>query len=300
MELRQLRYFVTVVEEAGFTRAAERLHLAQPGLSVQIRLLERELGQPLLDRAGRTVRPTEAGAAVLPYARAALAAVEGVRQTVQEYSGLLRGRVAIGLVPGALTHPFDLAGLLAGFHRAHPGVEVTLTEDLSDAMLSALRDGTLDLVVAGVADRTPPPGLGWEVFVDVPLVVAAVAEHPLMAAHPDGDAVSPAALEGHRLIGLPRGTGMRTVLERLCAGAGFRPRVVFEAATPDALARLAARGLGVAVLPGPDPRPGLRVLPLADPCARARAALVWRDRGPLGPAARELLGRLREALRAGT
>ncbi|MGW3265928.1 LysR family transcriptional regulator [Streptomyces sp. NPDC001056] len=297
MELRQLRYFVTVVEEAGFTRAAERLHLAQPGLSAQVRQLERELGQPLLDRSGRAVRPTEVGEAVLPYARAALAAVEGVRQTVQEYSGLLRGRVAIGLVPGALAHPLDLAALLAGFHRAHPGVEVTLTEDVSQGMLSALLGGELDLAVAGVAQECPPPGLAWEVFVDVPLVVAAVPEHPLPAAHPEGEAVPSAALEGHRLIALPRGTGTRTVLERLCAEAGFRPHVAFEAATPDALARLAARGLGVAVLPGHGPRPGLRTVPLADPRARGRVALAWRTRGPLGPAARELLGRLRRATR---
>ncbi|MEU1659300.1 LysR substrate-binding domain-containing protein [Streptomyces griseofuscus] len=136
-------------------------------------------------------------------------------------------------------------------------------------------------------------------FVDVPLVVAAVPEHPLMAAYPDGGAVSSAALAGHRLIGLQHVIGMRAVLERLCAGAGFRPQVVFEAAASDALARLAARdlGVGVGVLPGPGPHPGLRALTLADP--RARAALVRRAQGPLGPAARELLGRLREELRAG-
>lgn len=76
MELRQLRYLVTIVEAGGFTRAAERVHVAQPGVSAQIRQLERELGQELLDRSGRTVRLTDAGAAVLPYARAALRAIE--------------------------------------------------------------------------------------------------------------------------------------------------------------------------------------------------------------------------------
>ncbi|MFZ4237925.1 LysR family transcriptional regulator substrate-binding protein [Streptomyces murinus] len=139
--------------------------------------------------------------------------------------------------------------------------------------------GGLDLAVAGVADRTPPPGLAREVFVDVPLVVAAVPEHPLVAAHPDGDAVSP--LERHRLIGPPRGAGMRTVLERLCAGAGFRPQVLFEAATPDALARLAARGVGVTVLPGPDPRTGLRALLLSP--TRAPAPARPSSGGPRGP-----------------
>ncbi|MER6072541.1 LysR family transcriptional regulator [Streptomyces sp. NPDC001817] len=292
MELRQLRYFVTVVEEAGFTRAAERLHLAQPGLSAQVRQLERELGQPLLDRSGRSVRPTEVGEAVLPYARAALAAVDGVRQTVEEYTGLLRGRVAVGLLPGTLAHPFDLAGQLADFHDAHPHVEVTLTEDTSDRMLTALRRGELDLAVVGVAQETPPPGIAHHVVIDEPLVVAAVPGHPLLAEYGGCGVVPPAALRGHRLIGLPRGTGMRGVVERLCAEAGFRPHIAFEAATPDAVCRLAARGLGVAVLPGPGPRPGLAVLPLHDPRARGRVALAWRAEGPMPPAARELLGRL--------
>lgn len=120
MELRQLRYFVSVVEEGGFTRAAAWLHLAQPGLSAQIRQLEKEVGQPLLDRSGRSVTPTEVGRAVLPHARAALAAAEAVRQTVDAYTGLLRGRVTLGLVSGATGHVFDIAALLADFHDAHP------------------------------------------------------------------------------------------------------------------------------------------------------------------------------------
>ncbi|GGU96475.1 LysR family transcriptional regulator [Streptomyces filipinensis] len=298
MELRQLRYFVAVVEEAGFTRAAERLHLAQPGLSAQVRQLERELGQPLLDRSGRSVRPTEVGEAVLPYARAALAAVDGVRQTVEEYTGLLRGRVAVGLVPGTLAHAFDMAGRLADFHDAHPQVEVTLTEDTSDRMLAALRRGGLDLAVIGIAGDAPP-GVGLHVVIDEPLVAAAVPGHPLFVEYDRADGLPPAALRGHRLLGLPRGTGVRGVLEQLCTEAGFRPHIAFEAATPDALCRLAARGLGVAVVPGLGPRPGLCALPVADPLARGRVALAWRSAGPVPPAARELLRRLREGVGGG-
>ncbi|MEU4928205.1 LysR substrate-binding domain-containing protein [Streptomyces yokosukanensis] len=294
MELRQLRYFVTVVEEAQFTRAADRLQLAQPGLSAQIRQLEWGLGQPLLDRSGRSVRPTEVGEAVLPYARAALAAVDGMRQTVQEHTGLLRGRVAVGLVPGTLAHAFDVAGRLADFHDAHPQVEVTLTEDTSDRMLAALRRGELDLAVIGVAKGTPPAGVALHVVIDEPLVAAAAPGHPLLVEHADAGAAPPSALRGHRLISMPRGTGMRGVLDRLCAEAGFRPHIAFEAATPDALARLAVRGLGVALLPGLGPRPGLGTLPVDAPDARGRVGLAWRAQGPMAPAARELLRRLRE------
>ncbi|WLW49910.1 LysR family transcriptional regulator [Streptomyces sp. YU58] len=296
MELRQLQYFVAVVEEASFTRAAARLHLAQPGVSAQIRQLERELGQPLLDRSGRSVRVTEVGAAVLPFARAALAAVDGVRQTAAEFTGLLRGRVGIGLIPGVLRHEVDVPGLLADFHDDHPRVEITLTEDTSDRMLTALRRGELDIAVVGVEDEAPPPGVAMRVFVDEPLVAAAAEGHPLFAAYGGAGAVPVAALAEYPLISLVRGTGVRAVLDRLCGEAGFRPRIAFEAAAPDALTRLAARGLGVAVIPGLGPGFGLPTLRLDDPRARGRVALAWRTEGPTGPAARSLLVRLLEAV----
>src|ERR1700716_1395811 len=139
MELRQLEYFVAVVEEANFTRAAAKVHVAQPGVSAQIRRLERELGQTLLDRSGRTVRLTDVGAAVLPYARAALAAVAGARLAVDELAGLMRGRVAVGMVTSGFA--VVLSDLLADFHQEHPAVEITLSEANSDSLLDALRKG---------------------------------------------------------------------------------------------------------------------------------------------------------------
>jgi len=242
-----LRYFLTVVEEANFTRAATRLHVAQPGVSAQIRQLERELGQPLLDRSGRKVTTTAVGEAVLPYARAALVAIEGMRQTVDEFTGLVRGRVTIGLVSGAATDEYDLATLLADFHDEHPQVEIALTEDTSARMLTAVRRGELDLAVVGVADAEPPPGISFHVLIDTPLVAAMAPDDPLLT--PTGRTALPLAVLADRpLISLPRGTGLRGVLERACAQAGFQPRIAFEAAAPALLARLAARGLGVAVL----------------------------------------------------
>ncbi|MFJ3965250.1 LysR family transcriptional regulator [Streptomyces sp. NPDC090036] len=250
MELAQLRYFVAVVEEGSFTRAGARLHVSQPGVSAQIAQLERELGQRLLDRSARRVTPTEAGRAVLSYARAALAAVEGVRRTAQEFSGLLRGRVALGLVPGAagaVVDGFDVVGALGDFHDEHPGVEIALSEDTSERMLAALLRGELDLAVVGLGGEAPP-GVATQVVLDEPLVAVVRADDPLVAAAVDG-AIALAALRRRALIGLPRGTGLRAVLERACAQAGFAPRVDFEAAAPAVLVRLAARGLGVAVVP---------------------------------------------------
>src|SRR5882757_10408081 len=130
MELHQLEYFVAVAEEASFTRAAERVHVAQPGVSAQIRRLERELGHELLDRSGRTVRVTEVGRSVLPHARAALAAVASARTAVDDLAGLVRGHVAVGMVTACAS--LDLTDLLAGFNRLHPGVEISLSEGNSD------------------------------------------------------------------------------------------------------------------------------------------------------------------------
>ncbi|MER5303198.1 LysR substrate-binding domain-containing protein [Streptomyces lasiicapitis] len=329
MELRQLRYFLAVVEEANFTRAAAALHVAQPGVSAQIRQLERELGQRLLDRSGRSVTVTEAGAAVLPYARAALAAVDGMRQTADEYAGLLRGRVTLGLVSGAATHEYDVASVLADFHDDHPHVEIALTEDTSDRMLAAVREGRLDIALAGLAEDTPPQGVTWQIVVDEPLAALVAADDPLVAqaraalagaggrgdggrgdggrgdgGRGDGLGTVPlAALAGRPLISLPRGTGLRAVLERACAQAGFTPRVAFEAAAPPLLIQLAARGLGVAVFPAPGASAsadayGLRVVGFDEPCPRGRLGLAWRTDGPTGPAARAFLARLRAALTA--
>ncbi|MFD9523225.1 LysR family transcriptional regulator [Streptomyces sp. NPDC059979] len=301
MELAQLRYFVAVVEEGSFTRAGARLHVSQPGVSAQIRQLERELGQRLLDRSGRRVTPTETGEAVLTYARAALAAVEGMRRTAEEFSGLLRGRVALGLIPGAagaVRDGFDVVGTLGEFHDEHPRVEISLSEDTSERMLAALLRGELDLAVVGL-DGEPPPGISCQVVVDEPLVAAVRADDPLVAEFADGG-IPLAALRERALISLPRGTGLRGVLERACAEAGFAPRVEFEAAAPAVLVRLAARGLGVAVVPsgaesGADRRDGggLRALRITEPALNGRVALAWRTAGPAGPAARRLLERLR-------
>ncbi|MGW5018054.1 LysR family transcriptional regulator [Streptomyces sp. NHF165] len=300
MDLRQLRYFLTVVEEANFTRAAERLHLAQPGISAQIRRLERELGQQLLERSGRGVRVTEAGAAVLPYARAALEAAEGVRQTAGEFAGLLRGRVRVGVVSGVAAvsgtaaEGLDVAGVLADFHDAHPRVDIHLTENTSERMLAALRDGELDLALLGLADEEPPPGTAAVCVLDHPLAAAVSPDDPLAAVAPRPVPLD--ALRERSLICLPHGTGIRGALERACAAAGFRPRVAFEAAAPPLLARLAARGLGVAVLPDVPAETagalGLRTVPLDAPRLRGRISLTWRTGGPSGPAARALLARM--------
>jgi DNA-binding transcriptional LysR family regulator len=293
MELRQLEYFVAVVEEANFTRAADRLHVTQPGVSAQIRQLERELGHTLLDRSTRTVRPTQAGGAVLPHARAALHAVEAVRIAVDELAGLLRGHVCVGTV--AVGGPIDLPGRLADFHQDHPGVEITLTEDASDRLVASLAAGRLDLALIGLAD-TNPPGLAIEVIVDQPLVAIVGQDHSLA----DRRTVKLKDLADRPLITLPAGSGIRTALDAGFAAVGQRPRIAFEASDPTVLIRLADRGLGIAILPAAE-NPGgqpsrLREIGITHPQLRARLALAWRAGVPTGPATTALVQHIIHAI----
>jgi DNA-binding transcriptional LysR family regulator len=286
MELRQLEYLVAVAEEANFTRAAARLHVAQPGVSAQIRQLERELGHTLLDRSTRTVQPTEAGAAVLPHARAALRAVANARVAIDELAGLLRGHLSVGTV--AARGPVDLPGWLADFHRDHPGIEITLAEDSSERLIDSLNSGRLDVALIGLADTTPP-GLAIEVVTDRPLVAIVGPGHPLAGCR----GVRLEDLVSHPLITLPAGSGIRTALDAGFAAARLRPRIAFEASDPAVLVRLADSGLGIAILPAAEalaPRPArLHEVSITDPPMRARLALAWRAGTPGAPAANALV-----------
>ncbi|UBU08858.1 LysR family transcriptional regulator [Nonomuraea gerenzanensis] len=292
MELRQLEYFVAVAEEAGFTRAATRLHVAQPGVSAQIRQLERELGEPLFDRSGREVRLTAVGEAVLPYARAALAAVSGMRQVADEFTGLLRGRVVMGGV--ATPSVLDLPGMLAGFHERHPAVEISLVESGPEQLLDGVAGGRIDLGLLGLGAPLPP-GLAVQVVVDQALVAVVSRGHELAGAR----SIRVAELKGLPLICLPPGTGLRTALEEVCREAGFAPHVAFEAAEPYVLGQLAARGLGVAVLPESTVAAAeseLHVLAVTEPPLRGRMGVVWREGGRSGPAARAFIEHARRHL----
>ncbi|MBQ0825454.1 LysR family transcriptional regulator [Streptomyces tagetis] len=288
MEIRQLRYFLAVVEEAGFTRAAERVRISQPGISAQIRRLEKDLGATLLDRSGRTVTLTAAGEAVRDHARSVLAAADALRQAVDEMNGLVRGRLGVGMVTACTITP--LFDALSGFRRAHPGVEISLVEDDSAALVDRVRDGTLDLALIGAA-RRPPEDLDSRLVVSEPLVAAVAEGHPLAGR----DGITLAELGTHPLVCLPPGTGIRAALEQACAARGLTPSVALQASAPGAVLQLAGRGLGVAVLSASMvvPGEGLRSVPITDADVPAVLALV-ATRTP-SPAQRQLLRHCRRA-----
>jgi DNA-binding transcriptional LysR family regulator len=288
MELHQLAYVVAVAEERSFTRAAEREHVAQPGVSAQVRKLEAELGQALFERGAGPVRPTAAGAAILPFARAALSAAAGVRTALDELTGLLRGQVTIGVIPWIEQWFLDALG---DFHRRHPDVEIGLIEAASAELLGGVRTGRLDLALAGLAESTPA-GLTGVIVTEQELVAAVADGHPLARRRTIGIE----RLAEHSLIALPPDTGGRTALEQGFARAGCRPRVAFEAGDPRVVMQLARQGLGVAIVPASAPG-DLHAVRIT-PAMRSRLELVWRADATPSPAAEAFIGEARAALGA--
>jgi DNA-binding transcriptional LysR family regulator len=271
MDLRQLSYFVAVAEEGQFTRAAIRVSVAQPAVSAQIRRLERELGEPLFHRDQRVVSLTRAGEALLPHARAALAAAERGRDTIASLRGVLHGRLRVG-VAGPVDHRF--AEALGDFHRAHPAVEIAVTQQHNEPLLAAVADGHVDAAIVGLGAQPLPPRVRTRVVATEPLVLAVRRGDPLSSRR----TVTLAQLHEQPMITLVRGSGLRTVLENACRDAGFVPRITAEAGELGSLVEFAAEGLGVAIVPrsatdGAD----LAVLKITRPRLQRRTALAWND-----------------------
>jgi DNA-binding transcriptional LysR family regulator len=271
MELRQLEYFVAVAEEANFTRGAERAHISQSGISAQIRQLERNLGAELFDRTSRTVTLTAAGTAALGPARAMLTTAATLREAVDEVNGLVRGQLTVGMVTACTVAP--LFDALAAFHRAYPGIEITLAEDHSDRLVEQVRDGAADLALIGAPGQLPD-GVDGQIVISESLVAAVPPGHPL-AGYAQ---VSLPELTGYPVISMPPGTGVRAVFDQACAAGHLRPDIALQASAPSAVADLAARGLGVAIFSATmaaNYSDRLTAVPVAGVSTPSLLALVW-------------------------
>ena len=285
MELRQLAYFVAVAEERNFTRAAQRIPIAQPAISQQIHRLESELSEKLFVRDRRGTRLTPAGEALLPHARATLASAEHAREAVAALSGLLTGRLAFGFVQPLPDR--RLAGLLGAFHRQHPGIELRLIEDETDALLAALATGELDAALIGLGryDRLPPE-VGSRLVAREPVVVAVHPGHPLSGR----GSIALQALREAPMVTLTSSSKQRSNLEAACRAAGFTPRIVAETSDLSVTIELIRQQIGVAVLPQSalDGAATVTQLSLTRPNLDRRILLVWRPSNS-PPAARAFL-----------
>ena len=235
VELRQLVYFEAVVRHGGFTRAAEKLHVAQPAISAQVRRLEAELDVTLLARTTRRVALTHAGELLLVRARRALSEIEHARADLAGLATAVRGKVVVGAT--AVLGRFDLAGALARFTAAHPQVEVSLRSGLLEPMLDEL-GGRLDLVLGPL----PAPlraGLEATPLADERFVVITPPGHPLATRA----RLSWADLDQEVFVSLPPETGLRARLTGCADAAGTTVQVRFEAETPQGVHQLVAAGL---------------------------------------------------------
>jgi DNA-binding transcriptional LysR family regulator len=276
MELRQLGYFLAVARERSFTRAAERLHVAQPGISHQIRQLEAELGSELFDRSAKPIGLTPAGRALLPHAQDALNAAAAGRDTLNRLHGVLSGRVTLGTIPG-IPH-LDLAGLLAAFHSRHPHVEMTLREEHPVALLEHLRHDEYDATIVGLSQPEPPDGLQGEVISAEPLVLVAAPDHRLG----NRRFAAMTQLRDEPLVTLTRSSALRTHLENACAAAGFAPRIALETSDVDLLGDLVARELGVTIVPrsiaqAAAARHPLHIIGIRPAITQRHTVLVWNQ-----------------------
>jgi DNA-binding transcriptional LysR family regulator len=289
MELRQLRYAVAVAAHRHFTRAAAAVPVAQPALSHQIKLLEQELGVELFERSRSGARLTEAGDIFLPRARRALAEVDAAREEIAALKGLTTGRLVLGAMQALAG--LDLPRLIAAFHAAHPGVDVSLREDSTRDMFTMTARGEIDLAIAAL-DVERPAGLEAAPLVREPVLVAMPAAHRLAAL----ETVDVRQLRDERFIFFKPGTGLRAVSERATERAGFAPRVSFETSSHNRLLALVNEGLGVAFVPASavtDPPPRAVVVRPAAPALDRTVGVVWRADHRHTPAASAFLALLR-------
>jgi DNA-binding transcriptional LysR family regulator len=282
--LRQLQYFVAVVDLGSFTKAAKELHVAQPSLSKQLATLEAELGGPLLERLHPSVRLTPSGRSFLPEARAATLAAERALRAARMTHDLESGEIEVASVPsiaiGLLPRSIQV------LRGRRPGVVVHLHEYLhSRDMEDDVRNGVADLAVGPRPSRWTGPirSLGWEELVVL-----------LPSGDPDLEGDGPLELRdlATRRWVLPVPTaGLASVVAGACFDAGFEPQAAVHSSQVEALARIAAAGMGPTILPSTVIPPDLLPLarPLRRPVVRELTAYARGSWSPLATAFTETL-----------
>ena len=282
MDLRPIRALEAIARHGNITRAAEELHIVQPALSQQLRRLEAEVGIALWDRAAREL--TEAGRVLLGRADLAERQLAAAREEIDQLRGLTRGSVRAGAIHWL--RPFDLPGLLTGFHEAFPGIDVGLWEENADVMFEQLRSGELDIVFSNVsADDHVPPALAQRIVVREALVVGVAPTDPLARRK----RISLTSLADRTLVAFRPGSAFRRTMDQALEIAGVAPRVAFESSDLITVRELAARGLGVAIIPrslATAAGPPLQVLEISPRTLDRRVGLTWRSDGSPAPAAR--------------
>lgn len=243
MELRQLQYAAKVAEESSFSRAADKLHIAQPSLSQQIAKLEQELGTQLFDRSSSPVQMTYAGELFVEKAGRILDLVQELQKEMQDVANLQKGRLIIGSLP--ITGAHLLPGVLPIFQKQYPGTDVVLIEETTLRLeeLTAKGGTDISLLTLPLAD----PGLAYVPILTEQIVLAVPPGHRLAAGK--SRPVHLPEVEGEPFILLKRGQGFRQLVIELCRTAGFTPKIVFETSNIETARSLVAAGMGLTFVP---------------------------------------------------
>jgi len=279
MELRHLRYFVTVAEELNFSRAALRLHISQPALSRQIKNLEDELSVMLFLRQSDGLTLTEAGKFFIEQAKDILHRTHVAVQTIKTHYTNTSEPLVIGYIPTILQT--FLGQTLKRFGIAYPEVAVRLQEMPPSEQVRALRNGAIDIALMG----NPPDELEADFTVKcikkVPSAAVLPDTHPLA----DKSSIKLAELASEKFIGMSEETfpGRSDPLRDTCRCAGFIPNLHLFADSHASMIALVAAGQGVAVMPQEAealPHPQVVFMPLHHPIYYARSTAVWRKETP--------------------
>lgn len=291
MEIRQLRYFLSVAETEHLTRSADALHVTQSTLSHGLRQLEEELNMPLFDRIGRGLRLSQAGKVLRDHASRALQEIEAGKMALADLAGLQAGSLTIGVIPTFLTH--FVPDAVAGFSLAFPKVQIHVRD---------LRAGPIeDLLIAGQLDLgiSFHPALREEIeaqpLFEERLQVVVSKRHPLAARR----SLRMRELEGVPLALLPRSFATRRMIDAACLTAGLKPDVRVEMESVDALIHLCRQGAlatisaeHAAQQAANEAGSELKSIALTEPATVRRAAILWRRDASRSRAALEFSARL--------
>ena len=287
MELYQLTYFLEVARQKNFTRASERLRIAQPALSQQMKNLEAELGAPLFVRGRKQTLLTAAGEALLPRAEALIAQAEAAKQTVAEVAQLRGGRLVVATIPSVSA--CWLPEVIRGFRERHPKVELLLVEESSERVAELVESGRAELGVL----QLPVSKELFDVheLVTEAFVVLASSRHSIARQK----SIRLAQLASESFV-FYKGRARDTALAA-CRTAGFEPRIACESGELETVRALVGAGLGLAIVPelaARTPQKGVVVVRLREPRVERTLGLITRRGHAWSAAARafvELLGR---------
>jgi DNA-binding transcriptional LysR family regulator len=244
MEIRHLQHFVALSEEGSFTRAAQRMHIVQSGLSASIKELELELGSRLVERTTRRVALTETGRLFLEHARATLTALESGITAVRSQDGIVRGRLHVGILQ-SLGPYLDLPLLLKRFRAAYPQVEITVRALGIDSIPALVGSGDVDLSFHALVSRTEWPGVQVIPYAQDSLVAICPLHHPPRSAK----SVRLEELAQRTFVDLTPDRALRRVVDQMFTEHHIKRNTVFEVSDVQTALQFVEKGLGVAVVP---------------------------------------------------